>query len=131
MLIEFKVSNFRSICDTQTFSMVASTGKELQHNICPTDFTSNLHLVRSAVIYGPNAGGKSNLIRALKFVRALVLSSAKESQQGEKIPVKSFIFDKKAHRAPSEFEIIFSKEGVRYQYGFVVNEERIIEEWLY
>jgi AAA15 family ATPase/GTPase len=131
MLIEFKISNFRSIRDTQKFSMVASTSKDLSQNICLSDFDENLHLIRSAAIYGPNASGKTTLIRALAFMKELVVNSAKESQQGEKIQVESFSFDKEHRTQPSEFEITFSKENICYQYGFIVDENRIIKEWLF
>lgn len=130
MFIEFKVSNFRSIESAQTLSLVASSGKELLENIAPSDFSSGLSLVRSAVIYGPNASGKTNLIRSLSFVRRFIISSAKESQAGEKIPVTPFLFSNKNKEEDSKFEITFSQDGVRYQYGFSVNTDRVLEEWL-
>lgn len=131
MLIEFKLSNFRSVRDSQTLSMVAGAGKELPQNVCSSDSDQDLQLVRSAAIYGPNAGGKSNLIRALDFMRKFILLSAKESQQGEKIPVKSFLFDEKIREQPSTFEVTFSKEKVRYQYGFALDKDCVTEEWLF
>ena len=105
MLIEFRVANFRSICDPQVLSMVASSGNELPQNICACDSDPDMQLVRSAVIYGANASGKSNLIRALWFMRQFALHSAKESQQGEEIFVDSFRFDKKLSHQPSQFEV--------------------------
>jgi AAA15 family ATPase/GTPase len=131
MLIEFRLSNYRSISSDQTLSLVAGIGAELPQNICALDSDPSLQLVRSAVMYGANAAGKSNLIRALYFMKMLVLVSAKESQQGEEIPVESFLFNKETREQPSQFEIIFSKDKVRYQYGFEVNKHRILEEWLY
>lgn len=130
MLIEFKVTNFRSIKDTQTFSMVASADKDLPENIHPSEFDEDLNVVRSAAIYGANAAGKSNLITSLGFIKNLVLNSAKESQQGEQIEVESFIFNEQTRMLPSEFEVTFSKHGVRYQYGCIVGRECIFEEWL-
>jgi len=130
MLIEFRLENYRSIRDPQVLSMVASSGKELPENTCEPGPDANLKLLRSAVIYGANAAGKSNLVRALEFMRETVLLSAKESQQGEKILVKSFLFDKKNASQPSKFEITFITDKVRYQYGFVLDEDRIFEEWL-
>ncbi|MCD6046052.1 MAG: hypothetical protein K0R48_1215 [Gammaproteobacteria bacterium] len=130
MLIEFRVANFRSIRDPQVLSLVASSGDELPHNICACDSDPDMQLVRSAVIYGANAGGKSNLIRALWFMRQFILHSAKESQRGEEIPVDNFRFEKKFNRQPSQFEITFSKNNIRYQYGFMADKTRIYEEWL-
>lgn len=131
MIIEFKVKNFRSIRKQQTFSLVASPAAELEQNTCRSGGDADLRLVRAAVIYGANAGGKSNLLSALLFMRMFILSSAKESQQGEKIPVESFSFDDVSCNEPSEFEVAFIKDGVRYLYGFVVDEHRIFEEWLF
>lgn len=131
MLIEFRLSNYRSFRDPQVLSLVASTGTELPQNIRVPDADSKLQLVRSAVIYGANAAGKSNLIRALHFMRHIILSSAKESQQGEKILVDSFLFDKETASKPSTFEITFTKNKVRYQYGFELDKDRVFEEWLY
>jgi len=130
MLIEFKVENFRSIRDIQTLSMVASTGTELPQNVCSSGISAKLQLVRSAVIYGPNAAGKSNLIKALYFMQWLIKNSAKESQQGDQIPLENFLFDKKVSQQPSKFEITFSKDNIRYQYGFILSKKNIIEEWL-
>lgn len=131
MLIELKVKNFRSIRDQQTLSLVASPATELSQNICSSGNDTDLHLVRVAVVYGANAGGKSNLLNALSFMRTFILSSAKESQQGDPISVESFLFDSISRKAPSELEVTFMKENVRYQYGFVVDENRIFEEWLF
>ncbi len=131
MIIEFKVSNFRSICKKQIFSMVASTDSELKNNLCIMDSDEKINLVRAAVIYGANASGKSNLLSALLFMRMFVIRSAKESQQGEKIPVEGFSFDESSKDQPSEFEVIFIKNKTRYQYGFLVNENHILEEWLF
>ncbi len=131
MIIELKVKNFLSIRDEQTLSLVASSATELPQNVFQVDKDSPLSLVRSAVMYGANASGKSNLLSALLFMRRLVVLSAKESQQGEPIPVKNFAFDKKYASDTSEFEVTFVKEGIRYQYGFIIDKNRIFEEWLF
>lgn len=131
MIIEFKVSNFRSIREQQTFSMVASHGAEHLDNLCLTQCNDKFSLVRAAVLYGANASGKSNLLSALFFARMFIVSSAKESQQGEKIQLNSFAFDKDSCNKPSEFEITFIKDKIRYQYGFVADRNRIFEEWLF
>jgi uncharacterized protein len=131
MLVEFRLSNYRSVRKPQVLSMVASTGKELAANVCSADSDAKLELVRAAVIYGANAAGKSNLIRALYFMRGFILSSAKESQKGEDISVDSFLFDKEHSSQPSKFEVTFTKDKVRYQYGFELDKHRIYEEWLF
>jgi len=131
MIIEFNVSNFRSIHKKQTFSMVSSTSTDLEDNLCISDCDAKFRLVRAAVIYGANAAGKSNLLRALLFMRGFIIASAKESQQGEKIPINSFSFNKSSYNQPSELEITFIKNKTRYQYGFIIDENHIFEEWLF
>lgn len=130
MLVEFKVKNFLSIRDQQTFSLVASSSPELTDNVAPLERDSSLNLVKTAAIYGPNAGGKSNLLNALLFVRRFILTSAKDSMPGEKIPVLRFAFDEVSSKLPSEFEVTFIKDNIRYQYGFVADENRVLDEYL-
>ncbi len=131
MLIEFSVKNFLSILETQTLSMVASNASELQKNNTFQVSTKGIpRLLRSAAIYGPNASGKSNLIKAIAFVEKFVLNSAKESQENEPIAIKPFLFNKISRTEPSEFEVIFIEGGIRYQYGFSVNNTRVTREWL-
>ncbi|MGB2833485.1 MAG: AAA family ATPase [Methylotenera sp.] len=133
MLIEFKVTNFRSIKETQTLSMVAGNAvkdKELDYNTFETGIANLPKLVRSSVIYGPNASGKSNLIAALAFVESMVRESAREAQVGEPIEIAPFRLDAATREQDTEFEIHFIAESVRYQYGFTLNAQRITSEWL-
>src|SRR5580700_6074478 len=76
MLIEFGVSNFLSLKDKQIFSLLATKDKTLNGNTISSGIKAVPSLLRGAVIYGPNAGGKSNLIKALQFMRAIVIESA-------------------------------------------------------
>jgi AAA15 family ATPase/GTPase len=133
MLINFKVKNFRSIKDEQLLSMVASSQKEFidTHTFLPTlpTISKNLSLVKTAVIYGANAAGKSNILKALDAMKKIVRDSATKYQRGDEIPVKPFLFDNEVNQ-PTEFEINFIYDKVRYQYGFATTKERITEEWL-
>lgn len=132
MLIEFKVTNFRSIKETQTLSMVAADAlKELEGNTFDSGVVNLPKLIRSSVIYGPNASGKSNLIAALAFMEGMVRESAREAQVGEPIDITPFRLDAASRSEDTEFEIHFIAENVRYQYGFSLNAERITSEWLY
>jgi len=130
MLIEFKATNFRSIHTTQTLSMVGGTGIELkEQNTFASGVSSLPNLLRSIVLYGPNAAGKSNIIRAMRFMRQFVLTS-QTLQEGQNIDVVPFLLNSKSIIEPSEFEVIFIQDKVRYQYGFAVNNERVMSEWL-
>jgi len=131
MLIEFSVKNYRSIRDKQTFSMVASSAKEMfEDNTFNCGIDRLLPLLKTAVIYGPNAAGKSNFVKAMQFMRQYVKLSSKDTQQGELIKVTPFLFDKENSSVPSEFEVVFVQEQIRYQYGFAVTSQHVTAEWL-
>jgi AAA15 family ATPase/GTPase len=132
MLIQFSVTNYRSFLTTQSLTLTANSATELQEENTFISPVSNLpRLLRSAVVYGPNAAGKSNLVQAIAFMKKFVLSSAKESQEGEKIDVTPFLFNRESSQAPSELEVLFIQDNIRYQYGFAVNPERVTGEWLF
>jgi len=131
MLIQFSVTNFRSFRDRQTLSLVMAKGDELLgSNTFQSDVLGKASLLRSAVIYGPNAGGKSNFLLALQSMVEIVLESATELQRGDNLPVTPFRLNQATRQEPSEFEVIFIADRVRYQYGFVATADRIHEEWL-
>jgi hypothetical protein len=67
----------------------------------------------------------------MRFMKNMVMLSSKESQSGEAIDVESFKFSMDTHDQPSEFEIIFIYKKVVYRYGFVVDTQRVYQEWLY
>jgi AAA15 family ATPase/GTPase len=132
MLIQFSVTNYRSFLTTQSLTLTANSATELQEENTFISPVSNLpRLLRSAVVYGPNAAGKSNLVQAIGFMKSFVLSSAKESQEGEEIDVTPFLFNRQSNLNPSNLEVLFIQDGFRYQYGFAVNSERVTEEWLF
>ena len=131
MLIQFSVKNWRSIKEEQTLSLVMAKGDELAaSNSFKHTTPGTSSLLRSLAIYGPNAAGKSNVIKAMRIMERIVSDSASKWQQGDAIPVVPFLLDNDTKTEPSEFEAIFVANGVRYQYGFSATTERIIEEWL-
>ena len=130
MLIELNVTNYRSFRDTGCLQMTASTAPELQkENSFVPPVSGMPRLLRSAVIYGPNASGKSNLLKAMFFMKQFVLGSA-QGQEGDVINVAPFLFDQKSQNQPCEFEVLFIADGVRYQYGFAADQTRVFHEWL-
>ncbi len=131
MLIEFSATNYRSIRETQTISMASSRYyKGLEETNCfDTSIPGLPKLLRSAVVYGPNASGKSNLLRALQFMQHFVLSSH-SYQEGQRINTASFALAANTRSEPSEFEIFFVQDNVRYQYGFAATSARVTKEWL-
>ncbi len=132
MLIEFRVTNFRSFRDTQTISMVANTGTErLETNTFDSGISKIGRLVSSCAVYGPNAAGKTNLLRALQFMKSMVVGSANQNPVAQ-VSYTPFRFDILSHNSPSEFVVTFGDpdEQVYYEYGFSIDVERIHHEWL-
>lgn len=131
MLVEFRVKNFRSLRDEQVLSLVASKDKTLQDtNAFATGNNAVPNLLRSAVVYGANASGKSNLIKALQYMRGVVVESATVIQPGQSFGVQPFGLDAESSKQPTEFEITFIQDNVRYQYGFAMTSQRIVSEHL-
>jgi len=130
MLVEFRVKNFRSLRDEQILSLVASKDKTLADtHTLPTGLTAAPYLLKSAAIYGANASGKSNLIKALQYMRSVVLESA-ALPPSQSFAVQPFRLDTESGKQPTEFEVTFIQEGIRYQYGFAMTQQRIVAEHL-
>jgi AAA15 family ATPase/GTPase len=133
MLAQFSVGNFRSFKETVTLSLVAARvharHKELETNLFAVD--DELSLLKSAVIYGANASGKSNLLKAFAFMRDFVINSARESSSTDPISVEPFALSTETENQPSFFEAVFYIAQRRYRYGFIADRQRIHEEWLY
>lgn len=134
MLIEFSVGNYRSFKDQVTLSMVAAPivaeDKEIdQRNVFTVD--EELILLKSAAVYGANASGKSNLAKAMSFMRWFMINSSKDTQSTEQIAVEPFRLSTETEKQPSFFEIIFLMEGTQYRYGFEIDRNEVLSEWLY
>lgn len=128
MLIEFRVKNFRSLKDEQSLTLEASADKSLIENTFVVD--KKMRLVSSAAIYGANASGKSNVIKAMAFMTRFVRESA-DNDPEDRIAVSPFLLDLQTVTQPAEFEMTFVYEGIRYQYGFSVTTKSVVGEWLY
>ncbi|TAE55241.1 MAG: ATP-binding protein [Bacteroidetes bacterium] len=133
MLIRFSVRNYKVFKETATLSMVASNYfSESEENIATLKAgSSTLRLLKSAVIYGANASGKSKLLDALQFMREFVRSSSRESLAGENIRVSPFLLSTSTEQAPSTFEVVFVLDDIQYRYGFEASTHQVLTEWLY
>jgi AAA15 family ATPase/GTPase len=131
MLLQFTVANFKSFKDKATLSLEATTDDWREDDNIIYVTSPDLRLVKAAAIYGPNAGGKSNLVEAMVRFRQLILNSSKDTQKGEPIPVTPFRLHSATEKAPTFFEALFLKDGIRYRYGFEATKEAIATEWLY
>lgn len=133
MILEFCVSNFLSIKDDLKISFVATTLKESlsePNDIIPVSDTE-LSLVRSAAIYGANASGKSNILKALSFYKRFIINSFKNSQAGETIEVENFRLNTTTVNEPTTMEATFTDSESIYRYGFEVDRKAVHAEWLY
>lgn len=111
--------------------MVKAAGEEhADTNTFQVEVANKFKLLRSAVIYGPNAAGKSNVLEALDVMRDIVRESASKNAAGDELPIVPFKLNPNGMNSPSQFEVTFISEGIRYQYGFAATKERVEEEWL-
>ena len=108
MLIEFSVKNFMSIKDEMTFSMVAGIGDENLENVIKNKTTGENYL-KSAAIYGANASGKTNFIKAMTAAILMVRKSNLRNINEPLLEMKPFKFDLKTINKPGEFKFIFIK----------------------
>lgn len=129
MLIQFSVQNYRSFREEQTLSLVA--GKDATHPDSLINCEEKFRLSKVASIYGANASGKSNLVKAMKAMERFVLGSATRMSLGDTIEfVSPFRLDTSTVQEPSRFEITLLIEGAIFVYGFSATKERVHDEWL-
>ena len=130
MLINFSCKNFLSFKNEKTLSLLAVTPvKEFQEE---NVFTADRYkLLKSAVVYGANAGGKSNLLKAMNKMRNLVINSSKDIQKDEPLDIQPFLLCTSTINSPSKFEITFLIDNIKYRYGFEADNSEIKAEWLY
>lgn len=134
MIIQFTIGNFLSFKDQSTLSLVSSNLKEsrvLSDEIIFEAESTDLLLLKSAVVYGANASGKSNFIKALEFFKWYVTNSSKDIQAGERVHVANFRLNSSTAQSPSYFEVIFGLGDTQYRYGFEVDDTMVHSEWLY
>ena len=128
MIIEFTVGNFLSFYEKRTISFEAQSISELKPNVIKYE---KYKLLRSAVIYGANSSGKSNLIKALDRMRENVLQSVRLNDLDE-LDYTPFLLSDESESNPTFFEVIFlDKNNNRLRYGFEYNLNHIINEWLF
>lgn len=126
MLIRFIVENFSSFGGQAELSMVA--GRQRIHQEHLTEISDNgFKLLRTATIYGANASGKSNLVKAMLFAKNFIVRGTSAM---DRIQISPFLLDTALKNAPSIFQFSYCHKGKCYTYGFKVDSERVIEEWL-
>jgi hypothetical protein len=129
MIIRFSAENFRSISEKQELTLVASSLKDLPESLIKLE-QSDYDLLPVAAIYGANASGKTNVIRVLRYISQAVENSHRAWEPGKGTHRSPFLFGDWPSK-PSSFEVEFARGGVRYRYGFSLDSEKILKEWLY
>jgi AAA15 family ATPase/GTPase len=128
MLLQFSVKNFMSFKEDTTLSLIPNSGGELQGNIAKT---GEYKALKSAVLFGANASGKTNFVKALEAAVRMIRES-ETIQLGELLfRIAPFKLDLQSAAKPSSFEFVFEMDGIKYVYGFSANIKRITEEYLY
>lgn len=131
MLLEFRVKNFRSLRGEQVLSFVAGADRTYRDTHCIATGNKGIpYVTRAAVVYGANATGKSNLMFALVTMRNLVAMSTKLPEPLFAEQYTPFRLDEGSATEPTEMEVTVMLGGVRYQYGFAYDAQRIRSEWL-
>jgi hypothetical protein len=127
MIVNFSVQNFGSIKDKQTLSFEAYKSTHLEdHYIIKTN--SGLRLLKLALIYGANASGKTTILKALDFLREIVLEPAKKKT--DSLEFNPFLFDSKTPKQNSVLSLDFIQNEVRYFYEVEFNKNAIVNEEL-
>ncbi len=131
MLLEFSVGNFRSFKERVTFSALADTKiRSFTENI---HMVGNLSVLRANIVYGPNAGGKSNFAQAYYSMLRLLRSSFQD-ENSLSLRYDPFSLDGAMKGRPTYFELRFlvqAKEDAIYRLGFEYTAEKVVREWMY
>lgn len=128
MLLQFSVTNHRSIKENAIISMKAAADKTMKEILISPDGKKELLPVMA--IYGANAAGKSNVLHALLLMREMVCGIYAKPLKGTELPYEPFAFVD-GETEPTELEIIYYYEGIKYAYGFSFDRNKVISEYLY
>ena len=126
MLIEFSVENCFSFWERATFSMIPGLGRLKKEHINAKKH--GVATLKTAIAFGANASGKSNLVKAIALGRQMVVNG---TLNGPKVTYAPYRLSKDASKQNTRLEYTIQAGRKNYAYGFVFNEEKIVEEWLY
>ena len=126
MLLQFTVNNFKSLKNSTIFSMATSSKDE------GNSFkVKKYELLQSAIVYGANASGKSNFLKAMAFMRRVVLNRDKVMLSTDRLAHYPFELSTQTEDMSSSFEMVFFIDEIKYRYGFENDESVVYAEWLY
>ncbi len=133
MIEEFSFGNFRSFKDIQTLNMTAAKIKSKDSRLDEKNLihiSDQLNLLKSKAIYGANASGKSNVVKAFSAFVSVVKNSLKDDEILKK-KIEPFLLSAGMEKEPSFFQLIFRYDGLKYRYGFEATDSGIVSEWLF
>ncbi|MCP5053078.1 MAG: ATP-binding protein [bacterium] len=128
MLIRFTVSNYLSFNEEVEFSMIPGKSRSHPNHLIKSGKRGSIGVLKAGVIYGANASGKSNLVKAVSFARNLIVNGTRPKKN---IPRSHFKLDGSCANKPSRFEFEFKLKEKAYAYGFELDTRKIYHEWLY
>ena len=127
MIVNFSIQNFGSIKDKQTLSFEADTSEHLEDAYVV--HTAGKRLLKLALIYGANASGKTTVLKALDFLRDLVVNP--KEKKTDILDFSPYLFDANTPEQPTGLSIAFVHEEVYYEYEVAFTRQSVIREILY
>jgi len=128
MLLSFKVKNFRSIKDEVVLDLQATSDSTMAKQAVFE--RGNVSLLKTAGIYGPNASGKSNVLKAFFIFKTMILKSLAMSGNPLDLPSEYFKLSSETKDKPSLFEMTFLLDEKIFTYGFEIDRKKVCKEWL-
>ncbi|MGO9782068.1 MAG: AAA family ATPase [Streptosporangiaceae bacterium] len=133
VLLAFRAENVRSFRDEFELSLLSTrlADEDVVRLVTWREGGRPIGVLPVAGVFGANASGKSNVLKAMDDMRGRVLHSFRAGSPTGGISRNPFLLDQAGQREPSRFEVDLVLEGVRFEYGFALDDERVLEEWAY
>jgi hypothetical protein len=133
VLLGFRAENARSFRDEVELSLLATgmAEREYVRRVVWREGGSPVSVLPVAAVFGANGSGKSNVLKLMDDMRSHVLHSFRHGDPDGGVPRRPFLLDKTARGAPSRFEVDLVLDGVRHEYGFTLDDDRVREEWAF
>ncbi len=128
MIESFSVENYLSFRTKQTLSFEASVSKDFEEMFC-VEVKPGIRLLKLGILYGANASGKTNLLKALDFLRSFALHP--KSEKAESTGHIPFLFDDEYEHRPGVFSLVFYVDGIKYLYSLTIDKNIVYEEHLH
>lgn len=128
MLVQFTFNNYKCFRGETTLSMVAG---DMRHPKGSTVPFADYSILNTAVVYGANASGKTKLFQAFKFMTDMVFELANDNKYNWKNDYAPFALSEDMAEKSSNFEVVFLIDGIQYRYGFEIDGDKVLAEWLY